>query len=161
MPDGTGDDVVNPTIADLQQLAWDVAYIRNKLTLDDVSKTFIWRKSGEQYQMMLGLIALNAGNLLAGFRNVAALIQSGADGSAPAVENFGQSSWTTAQLQTMYKDLVVIGSKIMTGKRTATMRMGALANSSVEWTVGDIASSSSSYRLAIHTLAGLVAAGQG
>lgn len=161
MPDGTGDDYGAPSLGQLKQLAWDVSYIRNKLTYGDISKTLVWRRSEASHQVILGQISFTHATVLGAFRGLAALIEAGEDGEAPPVENFGQSSWTQAQLMAFFNNLNIIASKIMTARRTCTMRMSALAASSFELTVGNIEVSSVSFRLAVSYAAGQIEDGSG
>lgn len=161
MPDGTGDEPGSPTLATLKQMSWDLSYIRDKLTLNSVSKTFIWRREATNHQLILGLIVIEKPDLLTAIRSMANSIQAGADGQAPAIEGFGQSGFTSTQLTAMYENLKIIVSLIRDGKRTLTMRMSGLAGSNVELTAGGAGSSSISYRQAIASLANQIIEGSG
>lgn len=161
MADGMGDDDYGaPTLAQLKQMSWDIGYIRDKLTLDGISKCLVWRK-GPSNQMIVGKIKLAHWNFLGALRSMAARIQAGEDGAAPPISDFGQSNYTQAQLQAMYDQLTTISAKIMMSKRTFVMRLSGTAGSSVELTIGDVEVSHDSYRTAIKYLADQVAGGAG
>lgn len=160
MPDGTGEDDNGLSLAQLKQMSWDIGYIRDKLTHNDVSKTLIWRRSSGEHQMILGRIEVVRWSFLSALRYMASSIQAGYDGAAPAVTDFGQSSWTQTQLQAMYDQLSVISAKLAS-RRTFTMRLSGLTNTPVEMTVGDIEVTNASYRIAIRDLAAHIADGRG
>ncbi len=159
MADGMGDDGL-PTIGQLKQLSWDISYIRDKLTLNDVSKCLVWRWDGA-YQLILGRIVVTHYDLLSVIRLMAAKIAAGDDGPAPEVSDFGQSGFSYTQLMALYNHVGAISSKLRLGKRTFIMRMSASAGSNVELLLGNIESSSVSYRLALKYMAEAVESGQG
>lgn len=154
MPDGTGDDDYGqPSITELNQLSWDITYIRDKLTLNNVSKTLVWRRSGNKYQMILGRIVAEHSSVIGAFRALAAAVQAGADGSAPPVVDFGTQGWTAANLVAMHDQLTAVAARVLVEKKGLTMRMSALAGSNVEFTLGDAVSSNASWRLSLKALA--------
>lgn len=163
MPDGMGDDdnYGRPTLAQLKQMSWDLSYIRDKLTLGNVSKTLVWRRMRGTHQMVLGLIDYSHSTFLGALRGLASRIQSGSDGPAPAVQDFGESGWSQTQLAAMHEGLETISAKIMSGKRTLTMRMSGMAGSAVELGLGDIEAVHASYRSAIANLAEQIESGRG
>ena len=156
MPDGTGDDYGSPGITALKQLNWDLSYVRDKLTLNNVSKTLVWQRSGYKHQMILGLIVVEQSSFLGAFRAMAAAIQAGEDGPAP-VQDLGESSWSATQLLAMHDQLHMIASKLMAERKTFTMRMSGMGGSLVEMTLGELTKvSNASYRLAVKSLASQV-----
>lgn len=161
MADGTGDDGMGaPTLAQLKQLAWDINYIRAKLTHGGVAKDFIWRKySG--HQMVLGKIKIQHWNLIGGFRAIASRVAAGEDGPAPSVADFGEIGWNQSTFADMYNDLTTISAKIMMSKRTLVMRANTLEESVLELLLGDIEITHTNYRLAIRALADNIAEGRG
>lgn len=161
MPDGTGEDYVSPSLATLKQLSWDIGYTRDKLTFGGVSKSFFWRRHTHMHQMVVGKVMVENSDFRSAFRAMAAAIAAGQDGSAPPPEDFGQSNWSHSQLLSMHDGLVIIANKIMTAKRTLTMRMAGMAGSNVELTIGDIFVSHVSYRSAIAVISGQISSGSG
>lgn len=153
MPDGTGEDYGMPSQSMLHQLSWDITYIRDKLVFGGVSKTMVWQRKDARHQLIVGKISLSESNFLAAFRNVADQIQDGVDGAAPPVESFGTWNWTAAQLSAMYDHLNLIAAKIMAERKSLVMRLGAMAGSPVEFTLGAASVANDSWRMGIKALA--------
>lgn len=153
MPDGTGEDYGMPSQSMLHQLSWDITYIRDKLVFAGVSKTLVWQRKETRHQLIVGKINVQESNFLAAFRNMANQIQDGVDGPAPPVESFGTWGWTQPQLVAMYDHLTLIAAKIMTERKSLVMRLGAMAGSPVEFTLGSAASGNDSWRMGVKSLA--------
>ncbi len=159
MADGTGEDSgMGPSLADLKQLAWDIAYIQSKLAHNGVFKTFIVRRN-DGYQFILGKISFVRWDWRAGIRYMADRIAAGDDGPAPLVENFGQSSQTMSALEALHSDIAaVLVSQAYYNKRTFTMRV--MPDGLIEMTIGGLEAVNSTYRLAFKSLDAQLAAGQ-
>lgn len=163
MPDGTGaDDYGYTSTPMLKQMAWDLFFIRDKLTLSNVSKTLIWRRGGSSmHHMILGRISVQRSGFMECLRAVADAIENEEDGASPPVESFGQSSMVLRKLQGMHSYFSIIAAKIMSGRRTFTMRMDAMAGSNVEMALGDISVAHDSWLTAADRLSVQISAGRG